>query len=324
MIKVFEVVDGQAGAEQAAAIRAGLDPAKFDAELIDAAGLSKSALKKLFLERRPDVVHAHSEAGRARAAAKAAGVKKIFYTPHGYRFLSRKSAASRALGRLLEKTAARVGETVAASDAEAELARRISPRRPVHLVRDGYRGGFPEPRAHDDIVIGSTGRMTRAADPDAWVLLAQRLTDSRNGIKCVWIGGGEGEAKARTDLTNMNLLIKVSITGEQAPAAAAEALRGLDVLIRYSREDIGLDDIQRAMALGLPVVASDLPAYRELVVPGKTGFLVKSETELLERCQALIDDSELRRSLGSAGQERLREDFSPARQLAELSRLYAA
>ena len=122
----------------------------------------------------------------------------------------------------------------------------------------------------------------------------------------------------------MNLLIKVSVTGEMAPAAAREALRGLDLFVHYTREDVGLDSIRGAMALGLPVVASDLPAHRELVVAGTTGFLVKTETELLERCQELIDEDALRRRMGDAGRERLREDFSPARQISELSRLYSA
>ena len=39
------------------------------------------------------------------------------------------------------------------------------------------------------------GRMTHARNPDAWVRLGQRLCDSRNGVKCLWIGGGEDEGK---------------------------------------------------------------------------------------------------------------------------------
>jgi glycosyltransferase involved in cell wall biosynthesis len=45
---------------------------------------------------------------------------------------------------------------------------------------------------------------------------------------------------------------------------------------------------------------------------------------LLERCQELIDEDGLRSRMGDAGRKRLKEDFSPARQIAELSRLYSA
>ncbi len=363
MIKVFEVLEcgGPGGTgEQVAAICNGLDPARFDVSLVyatrddrpedyrvkcrgakaayhvpeltreispvsDAAALRK--LRRLFAERRPDVVHAHSsKAGvLARAAAKAAGVKRIFYSPHGYGFLMQdRSTAARALFRAIEKTAARVGETIAVSPSEGEFARRLAPRRPVHVVCDAYLGDFAEPAPHDDLVVGSCGRMTYARNPDAWVLLAQRLTDSRNGVKCQWIGGGEAEAKARVDLTNMNLLAKTAITGWLPAEAARERMRGLDLFVHYSRWDALPNAVLEAMAVGLPVVASDVPGNRDAVQDGVTGFLVKSEPELLERCQQLLDDEPLRRKLGAAGRERVRREFSRERMLAELSALYSA
>ncbi|MBI3565045.1 MAG: glycosyltransferase [Elusimicrobia bacterium] len=363
MIKVFEVVEcgGPGGTgEQVAAICNGLDPERFEVSLVYAVrsgspeeyrakcrgakqayyvpemtreitpGLDAAALRKLhrlFAEHRPDVVHAHSsKAGvLARAAAKAAGVKSVFYSPHGYGFLMQdRSRASRALYRVVEKAAARVGATVAVSPSEAEYARKFAPRGRVHTVCDAYLGDFPEALPHDDLVVGSCGRATYARNPDAWVLLVQRLCDSRNGVKCVWIGGGEAEAKMRVDLTNMNLLMKVSVTGWLPAEQARERLRGLDVFVHYSRWDAMPNAVLEAMASGLPVVASDVPGNRDAVIHGVTGFLVKSEVELLERCQELLDDADLRRRLGAAGRERVRKEFSRERMLADLSRLYAA
>ena len=337
--RIFEVVEcdapGAAG-EQVAAICNGLDPAKFDVSLVYAARgespeeyrakcrgakaaysmpeLTLRKLHRLFAEHRPDVVHAHSsKAGvLARAAAKAAGIKTIFYSPHGYGFLMQDRSA-----------AARVGATIAASPNESAQAELLGAKR-VHVVRDAYLGEFPEPLPHDDLVVGSSGHMTRARNPDAWVLLVQRLTDSRNGVQCAWIGGGEEEARTRTNLTNMNLLMKASVTGPLTVEETLQKSRGLDIFVRYSRADAAPNALLRAMALGLPVVASDIPAHRDVVVPGETGFLVDTEVQLLERCQELIDDADLRRRLGAGGRERVRREFSRERQLAELSRLYSA
>jgi len=363
MIKVFEVVEcgGPGGTgEQVAAVCNGLDPARFDVTLVYAVRDGDPAeyrakcrgakaahhlpemtreispardlralrrLRALLREHRPDVVHAHSsKAGiLARAAARAAGVSRVFYSPHGYGFLMQdRSGAERALYRLLERAAARAGETVAVSPSEAELARRLAGGRPVHVVCDAYLGGFPERAAHDGRVVGACGRMTYARNPDAWVLLAQRLTDSRNGVKCVWIGGGEDEPAARAHLTNMNLASKVEVTGWLPADAARERLRGVDVFTHYSRWDAMPNAVLEAMACGLPVVASDIPGNRDLVEDGETGFLVKSEVELLERCQQLLDDEPLRARLGAAGRERVRRDFSRERMLGDLARLYSA
>jgi glycosyltransferase involved in cell wall biosynthesis len=362
VIRVFEVVEcgGPGGTgEQVAAICNGLDPARFNVSLVyavrggspeeyrakcrgaktayyvpemtreiapaaDAAALRK--LHRLFAEHRPDVVHAHSsKAGvLARAAAKAAGIKKIFYTPHGYGFLMLdRSAASRALYRTIEKAAARIGATIAVSPSEGAQAKRLGAKS-VSVVCDAYLGDFPEPLAHDGLLVGSCGRMTHARNPDAWVLLVQRLCDSRNGVKCVWIGGGEDEARTRENLVNMNLLTKVAVTGWLPAEAARERLRGLDLFVHYSRWDAMPNAVLEAMALGLPVVASDVPGNRDAVIDGATGFLVKTEIELLERSQQLLDDEPLRRKLGAAGRERVRREFSRERMLAELSQLYSA
>jgi glycosyltransferase involved in cell wall biosynthesis len=361
VISVFQVLEcgGPGGTgEQVAAICNGLDPATFDVSLVYAirggspeeyrakcAG-AKTAyflpemtreisltgdldafrkLRALFMERRPDVVHAHSsKAGvLARAAAKAAGIKTIFYTPHGYGYLQNdRSAASRFLYKTIEKAVSRVGSVIACAPGEAAAAAALGAVS-VHTVCDAYLGEFREPLPHDGLGAGSCGRLTYARNPDAWVLLAQRLTDSRNGLKCVWIGGGEDEARVRGLLLNMNLDGRAEITGWKTAAEARERLRELDFFVHYSRWDALPNAVLEAMAAGLPVVASDNAGNRDAVLNGETGFIVKSEVELLERCQQLIDDKPLRLKLGAAGRERVRREFSRERMLADLSRLYA-
>ena len=362
MIKVFQVVEcgGPGGTgEQVAAICNGLDPARFEVSLVyavrggspdeyrakcagakaayfvpemtreisfagDLAAFRK--LRALFSKHRPDVVHAHSsKAGvLARTAAKAAGIKTVFYTPHGYGFLQQdRSAASRLLYKAIEKAASRLGATIACAPGEAAAAAALGGG-PVHTVCDAYLGEFLDPLPHDGLAAGSCGRLTYARNPDAWILLAQRLPDSRNGLKCVWIGGGEDEARVRVLLENMNLHGRAELTGWLTSAEARERLRALDLFVHYSRWDAMPNAVLEAMAAGLPVVASDNAGNRDAVEDGVTGFIVQSEVELLERCQQLIDDKALRLRLGAAGRERVKREFSRERMLNGLSRLYAA
>ncbi len=371
MIKIFQVVEcggpGETG-EQVASICNGLDPAKFDVSLVYSVRSGSAAeyrakcsgakaayyvpeltreiepardatalrnLHRLFKEHKPDVVHAHSsKAGvLARAAAKSAGVKKIFYTPHTYAFLMPdRAAASRALYRTIEKAAARIGATIAASPSEAEQARKLGAKR-VAVVRDAHLGGFPEPKAHEGLVVGSLGAMNRARNPDAWVLLAQRLCDSRNGLSCLWVGGGEDEAAAHENLTNMNLLSKVEVTGwlpADAGAARAPArarlVRPLLALGRHAQRAAGRHGLRPAGRRLRPSPATATP--RRATASRGLSADVKNEVELLERCPGGI--SRRRRpcgaSLGACGREafeRLKREHSAERRLSELSRLYS-
>jgi cephalosporin hydroxylase/glycosyltransferase involved in cell wall biosynthesis len=61
------------------------------------------------------------------------------------------------------------------------------------------------------------------------------------------------------------------------------------------------------MALGVPVIASDRPAYRDLVVDGVTGWLVRNEDEWRERLSDLIHDEAMRTEMGTKGREIARD-----------------
>lgn len=59
-------------------------------------------------------------------------------------------------------------------------------------------------------------------------------------------------------------------------------------------------------ALGIPVVASDCPAYRDFVVHGETGFLVRYDHEWGKRLRELACDADMRAEMGARAKERAR------------------
>ncbi|MCI0378657.1 MAG: glycosyltransferase family 4 protein [Gemmataceae bacterium] len=74
----------------------------------------------------------------------------------------------------------------------------------------------------------------------------------------------------------------------------------------------GAHSVLEAMAAGCPVVASDLPHFREIVVAGETGFLATPGRviELARRTRGFLQDAALRQQFGAAGQRRVQEHFS--------------
>jgi len=60
-------------------------------------------------------------------------------------------------------------------------------------------------------------------------------------------------------------------------------------------------------ARGIPIIASDVTCYRDYVIDGVTGFLVRYEHEWLDRLQLLASDEGLRLSMGAKAKELARQ-----------------
>lgn len=289
-------------------------------------------LYRLFRRLKPDVVHAHSsKAGfLARTAAWAAGIPRIYYSPRGYSFLQTdRGRLSRLLYRSLERAISWIGEVVAVSESEAELARKVAWARNVRVVRDAYLGEIERdpvsPLASGGpVLICASGRLSYPRHPEAFARLARRLSDCRAQARCVWIGGGELERELRELIRDLGLDGKLELTGWLSREDALARLRQADVLVHYSRWEGLPNAVLEAMALGKPVVASDIPANRELVKDQENGFLARGEKELFERAVQLVDDPALRARLGERGRAIVRAEYSRERLMRELSELYAA
>ncbi len=79
-----------------------------------------------------------------------------------------------------------------------------------------------------------------------------------------------------------------------------------------------------AMAAGAPVVATEMPARRQLVTQGVTGFLTpaRHRAEVARATDRLLSDRALARRVGAAAAERVRTLYSLDRTLAACEALY--
>lgn len=59
--------------------------------------------------------------------------------------------------------------------------------------------------------------------------------------------------------------------------------------------------------LGIPVIASDAEPYREFVIDGVTGYLVRAEHEWFKRLRELANDEAMREEMGAKAREHARQ-----------------
>ncbi|SRR5258708_2057760 len=112
------------------------------------------------------------------------------------------------------------------------------------------------------------------------------------------LGRGEEEQKCR-DLARELGCSNVTFVGHLPSAQVGEEMRQADIFFFPSILEGHPQVLAQAAASGLPVVAMNV--YRpEFVIHEKTGYLVSSDEELTEKLGFLINQLELRRSMGDA------------------------
>lgn len=107
--------------------------------------------------------------------------------------------------------------------------------------------------------------------------------------------------------------------------ADAARLIGLCNVFWLASEFEGMSNsVMEAMAAGVPVIASDIPPNRELVVDGQTGYLVRvgDSVGMAQFTDRILADPLLAQRLGTSGRERMRTDFSIDRMVAAHAELY--
>jgi glycosyltransferase involved in cell wall biosynthesis len=115
----------------------------------------------------------------------------------------------------------------------------------------------------------------------------------------------------------------VKFTGYSSDIAGI--LSAMDIFVLPSHEESFGILLTEAMAMGLPVAASNNAGVPDIVTDNETGILVppKNERALASALKKLILSSELRTSLGKAGRKRAEGIFNIDTALDKLEKFYA-
>jgi glycosyltransferase involved in cell wall biosynthesis len=91
-----------------------------------------------------------------------------------------------------------------------------------------------------------------------------------------------------------------------------EAYRQADVFCLPSRQDPFPTVVREAMFFSLPCVTTDIWAMPEMVVDGKTGFTVPTDSPdlLVDRLCRILENPYLARTMGAAGRARAEERYT--------------
>jgi glycosyltransferase involved in cell wall biosynthesis len=181
----------------------------------------------------------------------------------------------------------------------------------------------------DNFVIGCVGRIKfHRKGQEVLVRAAGILKTKGRQFKVLIVGspfpGNESHLEALKSLIrDLKLEENVVLTGDLADVKPAyQAINAL-VLPSAQPEPFG-GVVMEAMAMGLPVIATNIGGSVDQVVERETGFLVppSAPPALADKIEELMDNPTLRTRMGQAGMRRIAEHFSLAGMVKSFETLY--
>ena len=298
-------------------------------------------IKKILAEIKPDIVHTHSaKAGiigryagcnlKGKISTDNKNLPYVVHTIHGLAFHPYLNPVLNKFYIAVENaTAKKTDAFITVADAMTEKALAVGMGKPDMYTTaysaieeddflqrpDGLKiGDFRRRFGISDqaIVIIAVARLAELKGHEYIIESARRLSPKYD--KCVWLFVGDGNLtlKIKEKIQLYNLGYKFKFTGLLPPEKIPLAIHASDILVHCSLREGLARVLPQAMLCGKPVVSFDIDGAKE-VVNEKTGFLIepKNIDGLTEACEKLIQNPQLRRTLGETGQKSVIEKFAP-------------
>lgn len=290
-------------------------------------------LAALLRRERIGLVHMNNGLANLPAGLAAAllGIPTVAHA-HGVETSSRRSRWLAARARGFIAISEFIGRSLVEFGIPAEAVRTIHNPIPATAGPGATRA---EARRQFDLdegalVFGIVGRIMRWKGQreflDAALLVLARVPGAVALVVGDTADGGEDYmAELRERVRAAGLTHRVRFTGFVPDTGPVYAV--LDVLVHSSiePEPFGLV-ITEAMAAGVPVVAADRGAPREIITDGDTGYLrdPADAPAVAEVIVSLLEDAALRRTIGARGQTMVRERYDPVRYARAVEEVWRA
>ena len=212
-------------------------------------------------------------------------------------------------------------ESISASDVtlvpNAIDLRRFSP---ASARRDHARLELGLPAS--ERVVAGVGRLNPQKNFSLFLDIAAQLAPRFPDLHFLLAGDGPEEKMLREKAATLGIADRVTFSGYVADTRLVYL--AADVLLMPSRYEGLPMTLLEAMAMGLPVVASQLDGIAEVIGDGREGFLVPSDDAPLfvERTAALLQDADLSSRIAQNARAKIEACFSVERMTSAVEEIY--
>lgn len=302
--------------------------------------LNARELRRLSMQIKPDVINVHYASGYGTLARKSK-IGPILLSVWGsdvYDF----PYDSRLKNRILKKNVNYASRLASTSSCMAEQLRKVmgDPGLEVFITPFGVDVEVFSPldlaeKDNDTILLGNIkmlkpkygiAEFVKAVELLLCNLKEKQREDLTRKIKVDIYGDGEQREELEKMIYNRKLGEVVCLKGRVPNTMVPLILSEFDVFCATSMldsESFGVAVVE-AMAMGVPVVATDVDGFKEVVENGETGIIVErgNVQKIAEALERLICDKELRNEMGNRGRKRVENFFNFEKNVDTMENIY--
>jgi len=298
----------------------------FDVDTVMMSKIGKWAgirqLKKILIERKIDVLHTHNTYPYfyGALAAKLAGVRPVVNSQHGRGC----GGGMKALWQF--RLANRLSDRVAGVSEDATRMCQEQDRGSAKKMMCIWNGidldRFQYHGPQDELTAISVARLSPEKDFGTLLRAVRIVVDQYPEFRLKMVGDGSERNHLEQLCTELGLTEQVEFLGERKDVP--ELLRSAGFFVSSSKtEGISLTLLE-AMAVGLPIVTTDVGGNPEIVIPNRTGKLCPSQQPqaLAQRMLEMIEERSVWPEIGRTARERVEKHFNIRTMIGEYEKLY--
>lgn len=173
-----------------------------------------------------------------------------------------------------------------------------------------------------DDVVAMIARLRPQKNHPLFLELASRILSSRSDVRFLVVGDGVLRTSLEDQARSLGIADRVLFLGNRGDIA--DILSATDVSVLTSHYEGLANALVESMAMKVPVVTTDYLGAEEVVTDGREGFIVArgDAGALAGKVRSLLDNAELRQSMGRRGRQTVEERFSAQTMSRNLLRVY--
>ena len=288
-------------------------------------------LRRELKRLQPEIVHTWLFAANSfgRAAARMARVPRIIGSERCV------DPWKTAAHFMIDRQLAKISETITTNSTGVRdfyAAHGIAAKR-FTLIPNGIETALPSMRSRDEVcdslgvdpqrkLILAVGRLWPQKRYRDLIWSAELLGTLREDTTLVIVGDGpqRGELLRHRDAVTIPTHVRFCGQRDDVPALLPHA----DAFWIGSEYEGQSNSVIEAMQAGVPVIASDIPGNRDLVIDQETGRLVElgDTADFARQTNELLDDPTTAQALGTNARSRIASEFSVAAMVQRHAALY--